>query len=104
MRRHGIYQNLLDGALAAMAVVWIPSLMRDLSGGQAQLSAPGRTVGEVIEALDAVYPGVKERLCEGGRISPLIAVVVDGRRSRLGLSEPVAEHSEIHFLPAVSGG
>jgi hypothetical protein len=38
-----------------MAVVWIPSLMRDLTGGQEQVSAPGKTVGRVIAALDEAY-------------------------------------------------
>ncbi len=87
-----------------MAVVWVPSLLRDLTGGQARVSAPGRTVGEVLEALDARYPGLKERLCEGGQLSPLISVAVDGKRTRLALLEPVGEGSEIQFLPAVSGG
>jgi molybdopterin synthase sulfur carrier subunit len=87
-----------------MAVVWVPSLLRDLTAGQAQVRAPGRTVGEVIEALERAYPGVRARLCEGGQLSPLIAVAVDGRRGSRGLLEPVGEESEIHFLPAVSGG
>lgn len=87
-----------------MAIVWIPSLMRDLTRGRAQISAPGRTVGQVLDALDQAYPGCRERLSTGGRLSPLISVLVDGRLSRLGLDEPVAEDSEIHFLPATGGG
>lgn len=87
-----------------MAVVWVPSLLRDLTAGQAQVRLPGRTVGEVIEALERAHPGVRERLCEGEQLSPLLAVSVDGRRGSLGLLEPVGEESEIHFLPAVSGG
>jgi sulfur-carrier protein len=87
-----------------MATVHVPSLMRDLTGGLAEISASGRTVGQVIEALDAQYPGVRERLCEGGRLSPQVSVSVDGRVARLGLAQPVRETSEIRFLPTVSGG
>ena len=87
-----------------MAVVHIPSLMRDLTGGRAEVSAPGRTVGQVIEALEAQYPGVRDRLCEGERISPQLSVSVDGRLARLGLAQPVSEMSEILFLPVVGGG
>ncbi len=87
-----------------MAVVAIPSLMRDLTGGRAEVRVPGATVGEVIDALEAAYPGARARLCEGGALSPLLVVAVDGRRSRLGLAEPVGEESAIRFLPAVSGG
>ena len=87
-----------------MATVWIPPLMRDLTTGQQRVSIPGGTVGEVIEALDAAYPGMKARLCEGEQLDPGIAVSVDGRVAPLGLLAPVDEQSEVHFLPAVSGG
>jgi molybdopterin synthase sulfur carrier subunit len=87
-----------------MATVWIPSLMRDLTARQQTLDAPGKTVGQVIEALDVAYPGLKDRLCEGNRIRPTLAAHVDGRIAQLGLLEPVGEHSEIQFLPTVSGG
>lgn len=87
-----------------MAVVWIPSLLRDLTAGQGQVNLPGTTVGQLIDALDAAYPGLKARLCEGDRLDPAIIVSVDGRIARLGLLAPVGEQSEVHFLPAVAGG
>lgn len=87
-----------------MAVVWIPSLMRELTGGQVQVRAPGKTVEQVLAALDEAYPGVKERVCEGERLSPTLTVHVDGKIARLGLLEPVGEQSEIRFFPAISGG
>jgi molybdopterin synthase sulfur carrier subunit len=87
-----------------MPTVWIPSLMRDLTGGEERVSVPGKTVGQVIDALDLAYLGIKCRLCKGDRLDPAIAVFVDGRIAPLGLSEGVAEESEVRFLPAVSGG
>jgi molybdopterin converting factor small subunit len=78
--------------------------MRDLTGGQERVSVPGGTVGQVVDALDLAYPGIKGRLCKGDRLDPAIAVFVDGRVAPLGLSERVAEGSEVRFLPAVSGG
>ncbi len=87
-----------------MPIVWVPSLMRDLTGGEERVTAPGRTVGEVIEALERSFPGARARLCEGGRLAPQVAALVDGRRAPLGLLEPVREESEIRFVPAVSGG
>lgn len=87
-----------------MAVVSIPSLMRDLTDGLARVEAPGRTVAEVVDALDAVYPGVKARLCEGTRLMAGLAVSVDGRLTRLGLQQPVDPQSEIRFLRASEGG
>jgi molybdopterin synthase sulfur carrier subunit len=87
-----------------MATVWIPSLMRSLTGEREQVDVPGKTVGEVIEALDAAYPGIRNRLCTGEQIDPAISVWVDGRIAPLGLIEGVGATSEIQFLPAVAGG
>ncbi len=87
-----------------MATVWIPSLLRELAGGQASVEISGSTLGEVIAALERDYPGIHDRLCVGQEIHPTIAVHVDGRIAELGLREPVQEESEILFLPAVAGG
>jgi sulfur-carrier protein len=87
-----------------MAIVIIPLLMRDLTQGQARVEVPGRTVREVIAALDAQYPGAEARLCEGDALAGTLAVVVDGRLRRRGLFHRVTESSEIRFVPAIEGG
>ena len=87
-----------------MAVVWIPALLRELTGGQESVTVPGETVRQVIENLERAYPGIKARLCENGRLRPNVSVAVDGRVSRQGLRQRLAETSEVHFLPAISGG
>jgi molybdopterin converting factor small subunit len=87
-----------------MATVVIPSLMRDLTAGRERVGVPGKTVREVIEALDATYPGFKSRLCSGDEIGPGISVWVDGRLSPLGMMQALGEHSEIQFLQAMGGG
>ena len=87
-----------------MPVVWIPALLRDLIGGKEKLTVPGETVRQVIEAMDARYPGIMARLCEEGRLRPNIAVVVDGIASRERLRHRLTEASEVHFVLAISGG
>ena len=87
-----------------MPTVFIPALVRDLSRGQESLVVSGATVGQVIEALEQAFPGMRDRLCKDGALRPGIAVVVDGQVSRLGPIQPVKPDSEIHFLPAISGG
>ncbi len=87
-----------------MPVVFIPALLRDLTGGVESLEVPGETVREVIDQLEARYPGVKERLCDGDRLRPGIAVAVDGAISRQRLRHRLDVGSEVHFLPAISGG
>ena len=87
-----------------MADVWIPALLRDLTDGQARVTASGETVRQVIEQLERTYPGVESRLCKEGRLRPSISVVVDGKVSLQRLRHRLTETSEVHFLPAISGG
>ncbi len=88
-----------------MAIVFIPSLMRDLTGGVDKVTVEGATLRQVINALEAAHPGMKERLMDAeGRIQEGLAVAIDGETTHLGLIEPVKETSEIHFIPAIGGG
>ena len=87
-----------------MPIVWIPPLLRELTGGREKVTAPGATVRQVIEHLEETYPGLKARLCEEDRLRPTLAVVVDGKVSQQGLRQPLTETSEVHFVPAIRGG
>ena len=87
-----------------MPVVGIPSLLRDLTDGQSFLSVKGDTVQKVIENLEALHPGIKERLYDGDRLRPSIAIVVDGHVSTLKLRHRLTETTEVHFVISISGG
>ena len=88
-----------------MPVVWVPSLLQGLTGGADKVTVSGTTLRQVINSLDTLYPGLKERLLdEEGHIQPTIAVAIDGETSHMGLIEPVREESEIHFIAAIGGG
>ena len=87
-----------------MAIVWIPAQLRELTGGCETLSVPGSTVGEVIDSLDDLYAGIKSRLCDANGLRPGLAVAVDTQIAPLGLKQSLTDASEVHFVPAVSGG
>jgi molybdopterin synthase sulfur carrier subunit len=87
-----------------MPNVYIPSLLRDLTHGRETVKVSGNTVGEVIQALEREYAGIQSRLCDGDALRQGIALIVDTEVSRRGLQHPLTDHSEVHFLPAVSGG
>ncbi len=87
-----------------MATVWIPPLLRDLTGGVERVTAPGAKVRDLIVALDARYPGLASRLIEDGELRRGIVVVVDGVATRQGLRVTVRPDSEVHFVPAIGGG
>jgi molybdopterin synthase sulfur carrier subunit len=87
-----------------VAVVYIPPPLQSLSGGVTQVTIAANTVRQIVERLDALYPGMAAALVEDDELQPHIAVAVDGEFSVLGLLERVGEDSEVHFIPALGGG
>ncbi|HWV86271.1 MAG TPA: ubiquitin-like small modifier protein 1 [Capillimicrobium sp.] len=91
-----------------MAVtVKIPTQLRSATGGQAEASVDGATVGEVLDALYAQHDGLRDRICgEDGELRRFVNVYVGGEDIRFldGLQTPVAAGGEVTILPAVAGG
>jgi molybdopterin synthase sulfur carrier subunit len=89
-----------------VAVVFVPSLMRDLTGGESRVRVAASNLRELLEALEHSFPGMKARLVdeESGRVKPEIAVAVDGETEHMGLLEPLGDETEVHFIPAIGGG
>ena len=87
-----------------MAKVFIPALLHNFTGNVSQIDVDGENVRTVINNLDIEFPGIKEKLVEGHQNKPSISVAVDGNITPMGLLEEVGENSEVHFLPAISGG
>ena len=87
-----------------MATVFIPTMLQKMTGGVKQVGFEAKNVRQVIEELDRLYPGMKERLVENGSIRSNLAVAIDGEIARMGLLERVGENSEVHFVPAIGGG
>ncbi len=90
-----------------MPSVLIPTPLRKLTSDLSEVSAAGSTVGEVLENLEAAFPGVKERLFdEAGEIRRFILVHVNGEDIRFldGVKTPVGDRDEISITPALAGG
>ncbi|MGH9223998.1 MAG: ubiquitin-like small modifier protein 1 [Acidimicrobiales bacterium] len=89
------------------ATVRIPTQLRQLSGGNAEVKADGGTVGEVLAALEAAHPGFKERLFdEDGKLRRFVNVFVADEDVRFvrGLDTPVSDGQTVSIIPAVAGG
>jgi molybdopterin synthase sulfur carrier subunit len=84
--------------------VHIPAMLRELTGGRSTVEAAGATVREVVEDLERRWPGIRDRLTDGGRLRSNLAVAIDGEVSPLGLREAVEPSSEVHFVAAIKGG
>ncbi len=85
-------------------VVWIPALHRDLSGGAETVTVEAETVSEVIDQLEAKFPGFAARLADDGKIRSNIAVAINGEITHQGFRQRLTAPSEVHFIPALSGG
>ena len=64
----------------------------------------GSNVRRVIESLDAKFPGMYARLVRDNKLVPAIAVSIDGAVTALGLLGKIGPDSEVHIVPAISGG
>ena len=87
-----------------MATVYIPTMLLPVTGGVKQAQVDATNVRQVINGLEQQFPGIKERLMEGNQVRSNLAVSIDGEIARMGLLERVGESSEVHFVPAISGG
>lgn len=90
--------------MPADVTVFVPIGMRPLTDGQRIVSASGRTVAEVVESLEANFPGFHESLVEGDRLKRGLTIAVNSVEQPLGLLAKVPPNAEVHILPAMAGG
>lgn len=94
-------------SVGATVTVLIPTPLRKYTSGEARVQATGATVGEVIDALESQFPGIKERVSEpDGEIRRFVNVFVNGENARQldGASTSVKAGDEIGIIPAMAGG
>ncbi len=87
--------------------VRIPTPLRKLTREQDIVQGDGGTLSACISALEAEYPGLKERLCdETGELRRFVNVYVNGEdvRFQLGMQTPLKPGDEVSIVPAVAGG
>jgi molybdopterin converting factor small subunit len=80
-----------------------PALVRLFPGAVRRLELAASTVGEMIDALDARWPGMRDRLCDSRpAIRRHINIFVEGRRATL--ETRLSPDAEVTVLTAISGG
>ena len=90
-----------------MATVRIPSPLRRYTNGQSKVESSGASINEIIDSLEAQYPGVKARLCDdSGQIKRYVNVFVNDEEIRTlqGGETPVGDKDEVSIIPAMAGG
>lgn len=87
--------------------VKIPTPLRRVTGGVAQVDGDGATVRDLIEDLERRFPGLRERICDdGGELRRFVNVFVGDEDIRFldGLNTKLGEGAEVSIIPAVAGG
>ena len=91
-----------------MAVtVRIPTPLRRLTQNQPEVEAEGDTVKNLIENLEANYPGLKERICdESGNVRRFVNIYLNDEDIRFldGSATAVKDGDDISIIPAIAGG
>ena len=81
-----------------MATVHLMSQHRSFTGGEAVVQANGATVGQIIDDLEANYPGLGMALRAGSSAG------IDGEIHAEPEYVRVTDETEIYFLAPVVGG
>ena len=87
--------------------VKIPTQLRQLTNGDAEVSATGATLHDLIEDLEGRHPGLRARLLDDtGGLRRFVNVYVDDEDVRFldGLKTPISEGAKVSIIPAVAGG
>jgi MoaD family protein len=90
-----------------MATVLIPAALRGMTGGQSKIIVEGASVGDVLERLAVLYPGVRALLFdEGGALRAHVNIFVNDAEIRqlAGLQTSLADADEVAIIPAMAGG
>ena len=91
-----------------MAVkVLVPTPLQRFTGGNAEVTADGANIGQVVASLEAQFPGIKERLCDdSGRLRRFVNVYVNNEDIRFQDNEETAvkDGDELSIIPAIAGG
>ena len=90
-----------------MATVRIPTPLRSFTQNQQEVTAPGKTVGEVLRNLNTAFPGIGQRLMdERGGVRRYVNIFHNDEDIRFlkELETPVADTDKISIIPAIAGG
>jgi molybdopterin synthase sulfur carrier subunit len=86
--------------------VRIPTPLQKITNGKAEVECSASNVAELVDTLERDYPGIKERLSEGGKIRRFINIYVNEEDIRFLNKEDTAlkDGDSISIVPAIAGG
>jgi len=88
-------------------LVRIPTPLRALTKGNAEIQAKGATIDSVVDDLERQFPGLKERLLdETGELRRFINIYVNQEDIRFLQAQKTTlkDGDEVSIVPAIAGG
>lgn len=86
--------------------VRIPTPLQRLTQGKEEVEGKAGTVMELIGDLEGRYPGIAERISEGGKIRRFVNIYLNDEDIRFLKAEEtvVKDGDEVSIVPAIAGG
>jgi len=87
--------------------VLVPTPLQTLTHNQATLECSGKNVADLIDSLEASFPGIKLRLCdEEGKPRRFLNLYVNSEDIRFldGVKTTLKDGDEVSIVPAIAGG
>ncbi len=87
--------------------VLVPTPLQKFTDNQATIECSASNVGELIDALEGNFPGIKSRLCdEEGKPRRFLNFYVNTEDIRFleGTNTSLKDGDEVSIVPAVAGG
>jgi molybdopterin synthase sulfur carrier subunit len=94
-------------AIAMPVTVRIPTPLRAVTKGHAEVQAKGDTIDELVGDLERQFPGLRERLVdEGGELRRFINIYVNQEDIRFleNKATAIKDGDEVSIVPAIAGG
>ena len=89
--------------MAKLAITLTPALTRLFPGCPHRLELEAATVSELLDVLNARWPGMRDRLADSiPRVRPHVNIFVDGERS--SLETRLKPGASVVIITAISGG
>ncbi len=86
--------------------VRIPTPLQKLTDGRSEVECSARNIAELVASLEKDYPGMQERLTDGGKVRRFINIYVNDEDIRFLSKEETAlkDGDAISIVPAIAGG
>ena len=86
--------------------VKIPTPLQKITNGKEEVDGEPGTVINLVQSLDKKFPGIAERISEGGKIRRFVNIYLNDEDIRFLKNEEteIKDGDEVSIVPAIAGG